>query len=260
MEIFLSYSEIPRGKAPIVLTIGNFDAVHSGHSTVLHRAREVADQVDGALYVLTFISHPSEVLRPGSTPPMLCTETHKLKLLQEQRVGGVILLEFTLAFSQQTATQFLFSLHQLQPFFALILGYDARIGNDRQGNSTLMKQLANELSFKLEYLPPYICQGLTVSSSAIRQAVSSGDFALAEMMLGRKFSIFSSGTIVPEMACLTIEVKGLCLPPLGIYPIKIYHEGKTTVGRGIVGLTSLTIELLRDDPSLEGKVVEVVFN
>lgn len=261
MDIYLSYTEIPVNRGPIVLTIGNFDAVHLGHATVLHRARQIADELGGTLCVLTFSSHPSRVLRPENCPSLLCTETHKLKLLQEQKVDGVILLEFTRAFSQQTAAQFLSALYQIQPFSTLILGYDARIGSDRQGNTPLMQQLANELSFKLEYLPPYACdEGLTVSSSAIRQAISLGDLKLAEKMLGRKFSIFSIGTGTPEKANFSIDVKGLCLPPSGIYPVRIYHDGKTSLGRAFVELTSLNIELFSEDRSLNERVVEIIFD
>lgn len=259
MEIYSNYNEIPRNQAPIVLTIGNFDAVHLGHVTVLRRAREVADQMGGPLYVLTFSSHPSEVLRPGSSLPLLCTEMHKLRLLQEQKVDGVILLEFTLGFSKQTAIQFLSSLYEVQPFSGLILGYDARIGSDRQGNSQVMAQFATEHSITLEYLHPYTCQGLTVSSTAIRQAIQAGDLSFAEKMLGRKFSIFSIAFRMPEMAYYTIDVKGLCLPPTGIYPVKIYHEGATSVGQAMVGIASLTVELSKDNPSLEGRLVEIVF-
>ena len=81
VKVFSCYKDVPKHLSPIVLTIGNFDAVHLGHCAVLKHAKSIAEDINGHLCVLTFSSHPVEVLKPGTALPKLCTQEHKLRLL-----------------------------------------------------------------------------------------------------------------------------------------------------------------------------------
>lgn len=203
----------------MVLTIGIFDAVHLGHQALLKTAREIADKQQGRLMVMTFINHPVEVLRPGSTVSKLCTLDHRLALLEKQGVDGVILLEFTRQFAGQTAEEFISAVFSKLFFQALVLGHDARVGVDRQGDSPFMRQLAARLGYLLQFVPPHQHGATIISSSLIRQAVSRGDLAEAQRLLGRKFSIVS--TLSPDFGAYRVDVLGLCLPPPGEYPVLV---------------------------------------
>ncbi len=234
VKVFSCYKDIPSDLAPIVLTIGNFDAVHSGHHAVLKSAKEIVKKVNGNLCVLTFTTHPIEVLKPETFLPKLCTKEHKLKLLEEQEVDLVIFFEFTKTFSQQTAEEFLSSLHDCISFNALVLGHDALIGKDRQGDSLTMHQIAHRLSFLLTYVPPYQIEGALVSSSAIRKAIQQGDLHWAEKMLGRKFSIVSKVESSSPKDMALIDVSSLCLPPEGIYPVKVISDHAEMFAEAII--------------------------
>lgn len=235
MEMFASYEGIDSKWAPIVLTIGNFDAVHRGHCALLGQAQKIAEKLNGHLFVLTFANHPAELLKEGTCVPKLCTQVQKLKLLSDQSVDGVILLEFTRQFSAQTAVQFIGSLHSHLAFKALVLGHDARIGNDRQGDSPLMRQLADELDFMLQYIPPYKIEGSIVSSSLIRQAINNGDLIAAEKMLGRKYSIYLPvPNAVAAAGVLIDQLSGLCLPPPGTYKVTVQSLNAKYTGHAII--------------------------
>jgi FAD synthase len=65
------------------LAIGAFDGVHLGHRAVLHSAREAARADGGIVGVLTYDPHPSKVLRPESSVPLIFTRAQKDDRLTE---------------------------------------------------------------------------------------------------------------------------------------------------------------------------------
>ena len=65
---------LDRGAVPpsdVVLTLGNFDGVHAGHTAIIERARTEASARGAMLVVLTFHPHPATVLAPSHAPPRL---------------------------------------------------------------------------------------------------------------------------------------------------------------------------------------------
>jgi len=68
---------------PLHLAIGAFDGVHLGHRAVLHSAREAARADGGIVGVLTYDPHPSKVLRPESSVPLIFTRAQKDDRLTE---------------------------------------------------------------------------------------------------------------------------------------------------------------------------------
>src|SRR5437762_9697596 len=57
-----------------------------------------------------------------------------------------------------------------------------------------MKKLGAQFDFSVIGVPPVTVNGEVVSSTAIRQAVASGDFARAAEMLGREYTILGTVT------------------------------------------------------------------
>jgi riboflavin kinase/FMN adenylyltransferase len=108
-----------------------------------------------------------------------------------------------------------------------VLGHDARLGKDRQGNSPAMHQLAATLNFNLHYLAPYKVDGITASSSLIRQAIANGDLLAAEQLLGRKYAIESTANDALESGrpfyLSDKQLAGLCLPPTGAYEVSLQY-------------------------------------
>jgi len=48
---------------PVVNT-GSFDGVHLGHKVIINRINEIAHSIGGESVLITFYSHPREVLYP----------------------------------------------------------------------------------------------------------------------------------------------------------------------------------------------------
>ena len=241
MPIVEKLEEYTPSRQPIILTVGNFDGVHRGHCAVLKRAQVLAGQ-EGEVVALTFRNHPSEVLRPEHPTPLLCSLPHKLRLLQQFGINTILLLPFTRYLAQHSANSFIENVRQFIPFSHLVLGHDATLGRDRQGNRAMMEELGMEWGFNVHYLEEYRYEGKPVSSTRIREALQRGDFIQVEELLDRPYSIYgtvSSGEGKGKQLgfpTANFDVSGLCLPPFGVYAVEAIYDSRQLQGIANLGI------------------------
>lgn len=258
---------------PLVLTIGNFDGMHRGHCAVLKHAQALAGE-EGQCIVLTFRNHPSEVLRPEQPTLLLCTLPHKLRLLQQMDVNKTILLPFTRYLAQHSAASFIEHVRQFIPFSHLVLGHDATLGRDRQGDRSTMKKLGMEWGFHVHYLEEYRYEGKPVSSTRIRETLQQGDLIQVEELLNRPYSIYApvspGGGKGKHLGFPTanLDVQGLCLPPLGVYAVEVRHDSRLIQGIANLGLAPtirqdnkpvLEVHLFEESKNWLDHYLEIIF-
>lgn len=178
--------DVPDGWGPSVVTIGVFDGVHLGHQRVVGRAAEVATELGLPVVVVTFDPHPDEVVRPGSHPPFLCTARRRAELLAGLGADAVCVLPFTREFSELGPDDFVRAvlvdrLHAAR----VVVGEDFRFGYRAAGDVPLLAQLGEKYDFTVEGVPLLADNGVTISSTEIRQRLAAGDVAGAARDLGR---------------------------------------------------------------------------
>jgi riboflavin kinase/FMN adenylyltransferase len=178
--------DVPDGWGRSVVTIGVFDGVHRGHQRVVGRAVEVAAQLALPVVVVTFDPHPDEVVRPGSHPPFLSTARRRAGLLAGMGADAVCVLPFTSEFSRLGPDEFVRTvlvdrLHAAR----VVVGEDFRFGHKAAGDVALLAQLGEKYDFTAEGVPLLADDGVTISSSEIRERLAAGDVAGAARDLGR---------------------------------------------------------------------------
>ncbi len=182
----MGLGEVPDAWGPSVVTIGVFDGVHRGHQRIVARAAEAARDLGLPLVVVTFDPHPAEVIRPGSHPAMLCSLRRRAQLFGEYGADAVCVLEFTPEFSRLGPEEFVRTvladrLHTRR----VVVGDNFRFGHRAAGDLALLAVLGEKYGFQAEGLPLLAQDGVTMSSSAIRELVAAGDVAGAARGLGR---------------------------------------------------------------------------
>lgn len=176
------------------LTIGTFDGVHLGHQSILKKLMAGA-RADGVpAVVLTFHPHPAAVLRNRKGPFYLSTPEERADLLAEAGADVVITHPFTPEVATQSAQEFIHRLHLHLKMQHLCVGHDFALGHGREGNLPVLQQLGDVYGYQLDSLPPVELEGKIVSSSLIRNALSTGDLEMVNRLLGRPFQI--SGTVM----------------------------------------------------------------
>ncbi|MBO0817018.1 MAG: bifunctional riboflavin kinase/FAD synthetase, partial [Actinobacteria bacterium] len=186
MERWLGLGEVPEAWGPSVVTIGVFDGVHRGHQRIVTRAAEAGRELGLPLVVVTFDPHPSEVIRPGSHPALLCSLRRRAQLLAQFGADAVCVLQFTLEFSHLSPEEFVRvalvgRLHARR----VVVGENFRFGHRAAGDLALLAELGEKYDFRAEGIPLLAQDGVTMSSSAIRDLIAAGDVAGAARGLGR---------------------------------------------------------------------------
>ena len=69
------------------------------------------------------------------------------------------------------------------------VGPDFRFGHGRAGDLALLRELGRQHGFTADEIAPVAIDGERVSSTRIRKALASGDFAAATRLLGRPYSV-----------------------------------------------------------------------
>ena len=183
-------------KMPCAATIGSFDGVHRGHLAMLAELRAAAAAKGLPLMVVTFATHPRRLFDKESTPFQLTPSCEKVKLLEAAGVDICVLLDFDHAMAAMTAARFMEEiLVERLGVQLLAVGYDHHFGKPAAGEG-LEQYIAfgKEQGIEVFGTLPFVVDGMAVSSSAVRRALSAGDVAQAALLLGRNYSL--AGTVV----------------------------------------------------------------
>jgi len=239
MQIYRDIEEFPCLECPIV-TIGTFDGVHLGHQKILKRLKDIANQANGEVLLLTFYPHPRKVLFPEQNDlQLLSTLDEKVKLLSNYGVQHLVIHPFTKDFSQMEHNDFIKEvLVKKLGVQTLVIGYDHQFGHNRKGSFKELAQLAPNYGFNLEEIPEQDIDEVAISSTRIRKALLKGDVKDAAALLGYDYQI--TGKVVegkqlgrtlgfPTANLLPFD-KDKLVPAMGVYAVLVEVLGATFKG------------------------------
>ncbi|WP_380285195.1 bifunctional riboflavin kinase/FAD synthetase [Kitasatospora purpeofusca] len=190
MQRWRGLEEIPDDWGRSVVTIGSFDGVHRGHQLIINRVVERARERGVRSVVVTFDPHPSEVVRPGSHPPLLAPQPRRAELIEELGVDAVLVLPFTTEFSKESPQEF-FRQVLVDALHACLVveGPNFRFGHRAAGDVALLAELGRAADCGVEVVDLQVRgaagDGEPFSSTLTRRLVGSGDVAGAAEVLGR---------------------------------------------------------------------------
>jgi riboflavin kinase/FMN adenylyltransferase len=190
MQSWRGLGAIPTGWGRCVVTIGVFDGVHRGHADIIGRVVARAAERGLPSVLLTFVPHPSEVVRPGTHPPMLCTVVRRSELVAELGVDVFCVVPFTLEFSRLSPAEFthevlVAKLHAAE----VVVGENFRFGHRAAGDVSTLDQLGQRFGFQATGVPLLADAGTRVSATYVRSCVESGDVVAAAQALGRSHRV-----------------------------------------------------------------------
>ena len=168
------------------ITIGTFDGVHLGHQSLLNEAANRADQDEMVSIALTFRQMPRAVIDPSLEVPFLCDLPTRISLIENAGIDIVQPIDFDDQVRNTTAERFMSTLKEKFNLRCLVIGRNARVGNDQLGFDQL-GGLGEELGFEVAAQRDVLIENRIVSSSAIRSALGEGDVRRAATMLGRLY-------------------------------------------------------------------------
>ncbi|MFE7795882.1 bifunctional riboflavin kinase/FAD synthetase [Streptomyces sp. NPDC057460] len=239
MQRWRGLEDIPQDWGRSVVTIGSYDGVHRGHQLIIGRAVDRARELGVPSVVVTFDPHPSEVVRPGSHPPLLAPHHRRAELMAELGVDALLILPFTTEFSKLTPADFIVKVLVDKLHAQLVIeGPNFRFGHKAAGNVQLLTEFGATYDYSVEVIDLYVSGqaggGEPFSSTLTRRLVAEGDVAGAAEILGRPHRV--EGIVVRgaqrgrEMGFPTANVETLphtAIPADGVYAGWLNANGET---------------------------------
>jgi len=248
MELIRGVHNLKPRHRGCVATIGNYDGLHLGHRKVLAQLKEQARRDRLPSLVMSFEPTPLEYFCGDDAPARLSTFREKAEQFSEIGIDRFFCVRFNWEIAEMSPEQFIKSLlvggidarH-------LVVGDDFRFGRDRSGNFDTLLAAGRSYGFEVVDTPSYSVDDLRVSSTVVRDALARGDLALAEKMLGRRYSM--SGRVVRgdqlgrELGYPTANLRvGRRRTPLkGVYAVRVRGLGALRQGMASLG-TRPTVE------------------
>ncbi len=233
MQVHRDISNLPFFKNAVI-TIGTFDGVHTGHLQIINQLKKEAEQVDGETVIITFDPHPRMIISKTDLSKdaikLLNTLPEKIELLQKQNIDHLVIVPFTLEFSEQSAEEYIkdFLVEKFHPH-SLIIGYDHRFGKNRQGDYKLLEAYQSIFNFKVKEIPEHVLHHIIISSTRIRHALEEKDINTANEYLG--YPYFFEGNVIEgnilgrtlgyPTANIEVNDKNKLIPANGVYAVEV---------------------------------------
>lgn len=226
MKILHDYQFVAPEDRGATAAIGNFDGVHLGHQSVIALARDAAP--DAPLGVLTFEPHPRAFFAPDAAPFRLMSSEARASRLEKLGVEVLYELNFNAALASLTPEDF--AQRVIAEGFGLrhvIVGADFCFGKGRMGTAEDLQRFGADMGFGVTIAPLVAQSAVTVSSTAIRRALSDADPRAAAAMLGHWHRI--EGPVIGgeqrgrELGYPTanMSIEGLHPPAFGVYAVLV---------------------------------------
>jgi riboflavin kinase/FMN adenylyltransferase len=256
--------------SPCTCALGFFDGVHLGHKEVIETAIAESKKLGCLSCTFTFNADlsDSQKTEKGSIYPFKT----RLELIGKLGVDIIIAPNFS-EFSGISHTDFLNILYNNFNVRVFVCGKDFRYGKNAEGNVKTLAEFCKEKNAELKIVNEKKIGGMTVHSTLIRNALSSGNIELANNMLGREYSLkyevkhgehIGSKELYPTIN-QHLEQNSAPLK-FGVYASKTEVDGKTYPSITNIGIcptvktnAPCTAEtyILNENLSLYGKTPEV---
>ncbi len=243
MRIYQDLTEVSHNKNSVV-TLGTFDGVHLGHRKIIDEVVKKAALLGGRSFLVTFYPHPRKIISRENKIELLSTPSEKVKMIESCGIENMLIIKFTKEFSQLDPDKFL-EKYIVDGIGAreVVIGYDHHFGKGRGGDINSLKKKGYNSGFEVTVIPACNIDGVAISSSNIRKAISEGDIKRANKFIGRFYSF--GGKVIRgdkrgrelgfPTANLDVENNDKLLPAIGIYAVEFIVKEKKHFGLLSVG-------------------------
>ncbi len=197
----------------MTLAVGFFDGVHLGHRAILA----------GAEIALTFRTHPLETLYPEKAPKLLFSLEDRLAAIRAQGVKDIILLDFTAELAALSPKNFVEDYLLSRGITRVRCGANWNFGAKGAGKPSDL----GAYGIAASVIPYAQYEGDIVSSTRIRAAITRGEMAAAQAMLGTPWfvrgELFTGKGLGHKIGYATLNFKipsFYVKPPNGVYAVR----------------------------------------
>ena len=258
------------------IALGFFDGVHIGHGALLNKTKERAEEIGGMPSVLSFDVHPDNLVF-GVNVPLINSAAGRREIIRRcYGIENVVFIHFSKHVMQMPWEDFIENIIHKLNIGWIVCGHDFTCGHKGQGKAVKIKEYCEARGIGCDIISPVSIEGLTVSSTHIRDLVAEGRMEEAREFLGHPHclvdTVHSGYQLGSKMGTPTINMRfpeGVIVPRHGVYATKVFLEdGSSHVAVTNIGVrptvseentVSVESHLLDYSGNLYGKKVRVEF-
>ncbi len=272
MKYFTSKS-IKQDKNTIV-TIGKFDGVHKGHINILNKVKLLKEEKykDCESVIFSFEPHPMSFILNKDFKVIFDSE-ERFEVFENLGIDVLIEYPFDNETKEMSPTSFIEDiLIDKLNCKALVIGRDYNFGKNKEGTASMLKEILSDRGIEVVIEDEVLYFNEKLSSSRIRNYISSGDMETVNSLLNQNY--FIKGEVVKckqlgrTIGFPTMNVfpsKNKILPPYGVYISRVYIDNDTFNAITNIGVNPtvhgdiLTVEchILNFNKDIYGKLVKI---
>ncbi len=190
MKVWCSLEDVPDGQRSVV-TIGNYDGMHKGHTRVVEVAVRRASELDAEAVAVTFDPHPVKVHYPERNFALISSLQQRLDGLEAAGMQATLVLDYGPEIYELTAEQFV-DKYLVAGLGAqeVVVGEDFRFGVGNEGDTAVLQELGARHGFTVTVVADIESpHGRRWSSSWVRELLAAGDVVQAAEVLGHPYRL-----------------------------------------------------------------------
>ena len=232
-------SEIKRA-----IALGFFDGVHLGHAALLEKTKQRAAEINAVPSVLSFDVHPDTLVFKKEVPLINSALGREEIIRRCFGIDNVVFIHFNQRVMHMPWEEFISSIIDELNIGWIVVGHDFCFGYKGEGTAARLKAYCEARGIGCDIIPPVTVDGRIVSSTHIRELISSGEIEEANRLLGHPHSladtVHSGYHLGTKMGTPTINMffpEGVLVPRHGVYATRVYLEG----GASYVAVTNVGV-------------------
>ena len=226
-----------------ILLIGNFDGLHLGHQKLFKLANNYKKRFNLKIGVVTFEPMPKMYFNKNIKNFRISNLNQKTRILKSLGIDFVIIKKFDKKFSKIKSYNFIKDiLYKNLKAKYIFVSNNFRFGNKREGNVNQLIKNEKKLKFKIIKTKPLVLKNKLISSTLIRNLLSTGKVEYANQLLARKWSIESKvqkgrqmGKKIGFPTC-NMSIQDYVIPKLGVYAVRIHQKNNRKILKGIANI------------------------
>lgn len=278
MEIFYGIEEFAKHcKCATCVAVGTFDGLHLGHRLIVEKLVDTAKIHNLKSVILTFNPHPRKVLFPDCNLNLILSPEEKVEVLSTTGIDYLIVHQFDKKFASIKSDAFMRDvLVGKLGMKYLVSGFNNHFGCDRMGDNVTLNSYGKSFGFDISRIDAAQLNGISASSTLVRNALIDGDVQKAAEILG--YSFYISGKVVhgkkigTKIGFPTANVMRDCndkiIPKDGVYAAGIQVRGNlyssvVNIGENPTvsdrGVTTIEAYIVDFEGDIYGEDVRVFF-
>jgi len=239
------------------MTIGSFDGLHLAHKFLIDLTIKTSQFLKVKSVIFTFIEHPHK------NKNLILTKDEKIEMLEKLNVDYIILLDKNVF--QIKRDEFLNIIKQKFNIKWIIIGYNHRFGNKREGDKIYLSENVENFGYGLTIVPPIKIDNFEVSSSNIRNFIKEGNIEFANKLLGYNF--FMKGIVIKGkgigriLGYRTANIKvsdEKIIPARGVYLTKTQIDNEIFKSITYIG-DAIETHIFNFDRDIYDKIIKIEF-